>query len=68
MSFLKAQFDKLLLTGIILVLYLHPTGLPVEWVQRTLDIVLGALIAIISGRAFSRRSDSPNGNSLNGIT
>ncbi len=67
MEFLKSQFDKLLLIGLFLVVYFIPMQ-EIDWVQRTLDILLGAIVGLITGRALARRSDSRNGNGLNSIT
>jgi hypothetical protein len=65
MDFLKAQFDKLLLVGFTLVMlallalmlaYKMDTG-AIAWLEKSVDMVTGSLLTLITGQFLKNKSD-----------
>lgn len=72
-DFLKAHFDKLLLTGLLLTLFFaaihvlhHSTDTSaVNWLENTVGQVLAALLTLMVGQRMTQRaSDGKGGNEL----
>lgn len=68
MDFLKSQFDKLLLTSLFLTVYFAPYHKSLDdWEKHIVDLVLGAIIGLSTGRLLQRKTDK-NGNGTQNIT
>jgi hypothetical protein len=63
MDFLKTQFDKLLLMAFIIALVcmlLHmisvrPESTAVAWLEKSIDMVTGALLALVTGAVLKSK-------------
>lgn len=56
MQFIRDHFDKLLL-GVLVLCYFLPAIKGVAFAQRTSDVVLGALITLVTGKAIAKAAE-----------
>lgn len=65
LEFLKSQGDKLLLTSLIVFMigalthFVHhdPASAVVPWIEKSVDVVLGSLLTLITGQVFRKASE-----------
>jgi hypothetical protein len=67
MDFLKQQFDKLLMTGLVLMftgvvlyVFIHiPNDKAIDWAVGSFGLMLGALLGLITGYALGKSKPEP---------